>query len=474
MALLHCYDFVFVDKRDFSEVLARLAFAIRGIGDPIIRLYAQCYLCRCAVKCNTFIDISNGEDFSFAITMFEDYLVNFSALRTPKVLNCTKKNDLSFETYIRLQMPAIQWLMKLAISKANEKSAVSFEKVMQLFTHSCNEMRMLDSIFQRFHSSLCCKKAVDLILMVRKRNASPLFDHVNNFEILEYLCRKISSIQMSAPTAVKILSEAETTLNQSTCLSTYLKGIFEWLIFSSNQLGFAEVVKVADGISRYFTDFSASSSVDLASKLILDPLERIGNFYIDRYCNQHDFENIFNQSSLIFVLNLLLESERKEKVCKTLVSKLNAGINANVRKKNQFVIRDMFLRCADVLYNSLNDSMVEDEYERIAQSIIEILWKSAAFSSLEEELSWLKKFSEYFCKLDLVKYHIVIAILTLVEDKSMMVSRHCAFVSFFIQTCASACLTSVLRYLSLLKSSILYIIIQLLIKIPRESSWMIV
>lgn len=44
MAILKCYSFL--TTNEFTQALLRLTKTIRGIGDPLVAIYARCYLCR--------------------------------------------------------------------------------------------------------------------------------------------------------------------------------------------------------------------------------------------------------------------------------------------------------------------------------------------------------------------------------------------------------------------------------------------
>jgi len=51
IALVRCYRFLSTDE--YGSVLGRLASMIRGIGDPLVAVYAQCYLARGGGGCGS-------------------------------------------------------------------------------------------------------------------------------------------------------------------------------------------------------------------------------------------------------------------------------------------------------------------------------------------------------------------------------------------------------------------------------------
>lgn len=44
--LKHFVNLYFVNFREYNDALQRLADMIRGIGDPLVAIYARCYLSR--------------------------------------------------------------------------------------------------------------------------------------------------------------------------------------------------------------------------------------------------------------------------------------------------------------------------------------------------------------------------------------------------------------------------------------------
>lgn len=67
MAILKSYSFL--TSSEYSAALMRLTHMIRGIGNPLVSLYARCYLCRVGLTVTT-----PGKDNSFLMENFYDFL----------------------------------------------------------------------------------------------------------------------------------------------------------------------------------------------------------------------------------------------------------------------------------------------------------------------------------------------------------------------------------------------------------------
>lgn len=48
IALLRCYNFL--SKHEGAEALLRLTQMIQGLGNPLVAVYARCYLCRVGIN----------------------------------------------------------------------------------------------------------------------------------------------------------------------------------------------------------------------------------------------------------------------------------------------------------------------------------------------------------------------------------------------------------------------------------------
>lgn len=71
MAIIKSYKFL--SQNEFDRILSRIGRMIRGIGDPLIAIYARCYLCRVGAM------VSNNSEYIKEI--LNDFLFVYPAVK---------------------------------------------------------------------------------------------------------------------------------------------------------------------------------------------------------------------------------------------------------------------------------------------------------------------------------------------------------------------------------------------------------
>lgn len=133
IALLPCYRFV-VDA-DFPSIMIRLAHGIRGIGDPIVAIYARLYLARMVAV------LVRDDDRQRApvLACIHDYLLSFREQTSPaRLAQLQASHALDQAAYLRLHRPALAWLMHQAGWGAPPEVYAAVEKEYE--EHSGDEM----------------------------------------------------------------------------------------------------------------------------------------------------------------------------------------------------------------------------------------------------------------------------------------------------------------------------------------------
>jgi len=87
---------------------------IRGIGNPLIAVYARCYLCRVGLALN------KTSDFEFVRENFYDFLFTYHKLFGLTVKNELAKQNLTLHSYLNLYLPALDWIVQVLVVTSPE------------------------------------------------------------------------------------------------------------------------------------------------------------------------------------------------------------------------------------------------------------------------------------------------------------------------------------------------------------------
>uniref|UniRef100_A0A663ER11 VPS35 endosomal protein-sorting factor-like n=1 Tax=Aquila chrysaetos chrysaetos TaxID=223781 RepID=A0A663ER11_AQUCH len=110
-AILKCNKFL--SKTGISECLPRLTSMIRGIGDPLVAVYARAYLCRVGMEVAPQLKESLNKNFF-------DFLLTFKQIHGDTVQNQLVVQCVEIPLYLTLYSPAIDWILQCIAYRAPE------------------------------------------------------------------------------------------------------------------------------------------------------------------------------------------------------------------------------------------------------------------------------------------------------------------------------------------------------------------
>ncbi|KAK7833340.1 hypothetical protein U0070_017339 [Myodes glareolus] len=110
-SILKCNKFL--SKTGISECLPRLTSMIRGIGDPLVSVYARAYLCRVGMEVAPHLKESLNKNFF-------DFLLTFKQIHGDTVQNQLVAQGVELLSYLPLYSPAMGWIFQCVSYHAPE------------------------------------------------------------------------------------------------------------------------------------------------------------------------------------------------------------------------------------------------------------------------------------------------------------------------------------------------------------------
>lgn len=86
---------------------------IKGIGDPLVAMYARAYLARKGIEVTPTLK-------DYLLNAFDDYIITHSTIiKSEKFINGLKDRHITFPEYLNLYSPAIDWVLQCLGLAAN-------------------------------------------------------------------------------------------------------------------------------------------------------------------------------------------------------------------------------------------------------------------------------------------------------------------------------------------------------------------
>lgn len=130
---------------------------IRGIGDPLVAVYARCYLCRVG------LNIMNNKNRDFIKENFYDFLACYKQLMNRGVREELIRQNMDLPIYLTLYTPALDWILQGIANNAPESL---LEEILQKCQETCKSALLLNTIMATFKPIYIASRALQFIQLV--------------------------------------------------------------------------------------------------------------------------------------------------------------------------------------------------------------------------------------------------------------------------------------------------------------------
>uniref|UniRef100_A0A8C5FR57 VPS35 endosomal protein-sorting factor-like n=1 Tax=Gadus morhua TaxID=8049 RepID=A0A8C5FR57_GADMO len=381
-AILKCNRFL--NKTGIQETLPRLTAMIRGIGDPLVAVYARAYLCRVGMEVAPQLKDSLNRNFF-------DLLSTFRQIHGDSVQNQLVLQHVEIPQYLTLYSPAIHWILQCVAYRAPDPLLT---EMMERCKKLGNNALLLNSVMWAFRAEFVAARATDFIGMIKDCDEAGFPKHL----LFGSLGRSLACADPPEAERLTILNEAWKVITKIRGPQDYIHCAEIWVEFTCRHFTKREVNTVLADIIKHLTPDRAFED---AYPLLQSVIQKILTYF-------HDFSVLFSMERFLPFLDMFQKDGVRVAVCRTIM---------------------------EVFINAMT---LEDEKRSLSLLIsgfIRMVWFGRDF---EQQLSFCVEARATFCNLEPLLVQLIHTVNQLaMETRRMMRGNHSRKTAAFVRACAA-------------------------------------
>jgi hypothetical protein len=410
-ALLKCFRFL-ADGEN-AQILARLGSIIRGVGDPLVSLYARAYL----VVVGTELAPHASQ---YTIGMVYDVLTSFSMIDSPHQMAELKRIGISRAQYLHTMAPGVQWLLK-SVGKVASKE--TFQSILHVYRDNCNDCMVLKQIIDAFDPSHYSHAAIGMSTLIRSTTPSC----VTTIDLYTALGRQFIISPPPEDQRLQLLNDVWKVVSKSEDIGGYIQCSAAWLEVIHRHYSERETMIL-------LTDLTLKLS-NLMNELCEDDLRYLETLLKGLITQAASADStLLTTDHLLKILDCFTGSRRVE-MCKDVMDSFK-----NHKSTSDAVLIHTMCDIGRTLHNSLDSLSEEGEKKQISQLLCLFINKIDFGKDLEQQLNIYVECRSIFSNLDLVQDKLILCVCQLaIKAYRFMKGKHTKKTSAFSKACLAFC-----------------------------------
>ncbi|XP_061175069.1 VPS35 endosomal protein-sorting factor-like [Saccostrea echinata] len=415
VAILKCYSFL--NAGEYNEALTRLADMIRGIGDPLVAIYARCYLSRVGILVAPQIR-------DHLMPCFDDFLSTYSQVQSDTVQNTLAVQKVEMPKYLTLFSPALDWLLQCLANKSSEKTLM---EVLQKSKKHCNSALLLNSIISAFKPEFVAVRAVQFTEMIKECEETGFPKH--------FLYRTLGlCLVMAEPPEdqqLAVLNEVWKTVMKLKNPGDYIGCSEIWIEYVVKHFGKKEVNKILADIIKHMTPDRAFE----------DYYPQLQSVVTKILAHLHDFSVLFSIEKFLPFIDMFQKESVKVEVCKNI---MEVFVKYQLEPTNDPVIINALMFICKTMHDSVNALTLDDERKMISNLISGFVCNISFGRDFEQQLSFYVECRASFSNLDQVLVQLIQNVNNLsMETRRVVKGNHSRKTGNFVRACAAYCFITI-------------------------------
>ncbi|XP_059978537.1 VPS35 endosomal protein-sorting factor-like isoform X1 [Lagenorhynchus albirostris] len=441
-SILKCNKFL--SKTGISECLPRLTCMVRGIGDPLVSVYARAYLCRVGMEVAPHLKESLDKNFF-------DFLLTFKQIHGDTVQNQLVLQGVELPSYLPLYSPAMDWIFQCISYHAPE---ALLTEMMERCKKLANNALLLNSVMSAFRAEFIATRSMDFIGMIKECDESGFPKHL----LFRSLGLNLALANPPESDRLQILNEAWKVITKLKNPQDYINCAEVWVeytckhftikkqeitphptlkppILSSQsqpwKLKKREVNTVLADVIKHMTP-------DRAFEDSYPQLQSIIKKVIAHF---HDFSVLFSVEKFLPFLDMFQKESVRVEVCKCI---MEVFIKHQQEPTKDPVILNALLHICKTMHDSVNALTLEDEKRMLAYLINGFIKMVSFGRDFEQQLSFYVEARSMFCNLEPVLVQLIHSVNRLaMETRKVMKGNHSRKTAAFVRACVAYCFITI-------------------------------
>ncbi|XP_059139678.1 VPS35 endosomal protein-sorting factor-like [Physella acuta] len=429
-ALLKSYNFL--NTGEYTDALKRLSLMARGIGDPLVAVYARCYLCR--------VGILVAPKFRDHIPVcFEDFITTFPQVQGDIVQNIMAMQKLEMPQYLTLFSPALDWILQCLAHSASEKL---LNQTLDKCKEQCNNALMINSIMSAFQPQYIANRALIFTEMIRDCEGTGLPKHLLHRTL--GLCLVVAETPEDQRLAV--LNEVWKAVVKLKNGSDYISCAEVWIEYVVKYCGKREINTFLGDIIKHMTPDRAYE----------DFYPQLQSIVCKILAHQHDFSLLFSLEKFLPFVDMFQRESIKVEVCKCILESFNKHQTTPI---NDPVVINAMMFLGKVMHDSIDALTLDDEKRAIGYLLCGFIRLVQFGRDFEQQLSFYVESRSYFSNLDAVLVILIHSVNNLaVETRKVVKGNHSSKTAAFVRACAAYCFITIPSLQSVFSQLQLYLL----------------
>ncbi|KAJ8283461.1 hypothetical protein COCON_G00023110 [Conger conger] len=403
-AILKCNRFL--SKTGIQETLPRLTAMIRGIGDPLVGVYARAYLCRVGMEVAPQLKDSLNKNFF-------DLLGSFRQIHGDSVQNQLVLQRVEVPVYLTLYSPAINWTLQCVSYRAPE---ALLTEMMERCKQIGNNALLLNSVMWAFRAEFVATRATDFISMIKDCDEAGFPKHL----LFGSLGRSLACADPPESERLPILNEAWRVITKVRSPQDYISCAEIWVEFTCRHFTKREVNTVLSDIIKHMTPDRAFED---AYPQLQSVIRKVLTYF-------HDFSMLFSMERFLPFLDMFQKDSVRVEVCRSIMEVF-------IKYARPFILNALLHVCK-TMHDSVNALTLDDEKRSLALLINGFIRMVSFGRDFEQQLSFCVEARATFCNLEPVMVQLIHTVNQLaMETRRVMRGSHSRKTAAFVRACAA-------------------------------------